>query len=92
MEIRKGTVAIDRSVIGTGRLVLVKDVFDKDVLGKDTISPETTCKIRSFTGTIRLVRRGFLTVLFHASKETKTVTEAINSQPRKVVKKLLEEL
>jgi len=86
-NIRKGTIAIDHSVIGTGRLVLVKDV-----ISKNPVPSRTLCRVRSFTGTIRLVRRGVLTVLFHASKETKTITEAINSQPRKIVKKLLENL
>lgn len=79
MKIKKGTLAIDLCATGPGRLVLVKDLLS-----------DKTYRVRSFTGVIRLVEEKFLAAIMQAPEGTKTVTEAIKSQPRKTVKKLLE--
>lgn len=79
MKIKKGTLAIDLCDTGPSRLVLVKD-----------LSSDKTYRVRTFTGVIRLVEEKFLAAIMQAPEGTKTVNEAIESQPRKVVKKLLE--
>jgi len=53
MKTKKGTIAIDYSVIGTGRLVLVKNLASANEACDDAYI------VRSLTGKIRIVKKSF---------------------------------